>query len=47
MEKIITIIREELKKAGADTLSDETVELYIRTIQKDKLRGRPRNPDLV
>lgn len=47
MERVIEIIREELKKSGADTLSDETVDNCIRTIQKEKIRGRPRNPKLV
>lgn len=47
MERVIEIIREELKKSGADTLSDETVDECIRTIQKEKIRGRPRNPKLV
>ena len=47
MEKVIRIIREELEKAGADTLSDESVETCIRTLQKEKLRGRPRDPKLI
>ena len=40
-------MREELEKTGADTLSDESVENCIRTIQKEKLRGRPRDPKLI
>ena len=47
MGKIIQIMREELEKTGADTLSDESVENCIRTIQKEKLRGRPRDPKLI
>ena len=47
MEKVIRIIREELEKTGADTLSDESVETCIRTLQKEKLRGRPRDPKLI